>query len=56
VSTEVLPGQSMTIQSLANDFGVRVMPVREAIKDRELLRTLSLLFEKKKKGGQTWRF
>jgi DNA-binding GntR family transcriptional regulator len=31
ISAEILPGQAMTIQGLANDFGVSVMPVREAI-------------------------
>jgi len=31
ISAEILPGQSMTIQGLANDFGVSMMPVREAL-------------------------
>jgi DNA-binding GntR family transcriptional regulator len=31
ISAEILPGQAMTIQGLANDFGVSVMPVREAL-------------------------
>jgi len=29
ILAEMLPGQAMTIQSLADDFGVSIMPVRE---------------------------
>ena len=31
ISSEILPGQRMTLQGLANEFGVSVMPVREAL-------------------------
>ena len=31
ISAEILPGQVMTLQSLAKEFGVSVMPVREAL-------------------------
>jgi DNA-binding GntR family transcriptional regulator len=31
ISSEILPGQSMTLQGLAKEFGVSLMPVREAL-------------------------
>lgn len=51
ISAEILPGQVMTIQGLTDDFGVSVMPAREAIRDRKSLKILNLLSEQEKKGG-----
>jgi DNA-binding GntR family transcriptional regulator len=31
ISAEISPGQVMTLQGLAKEFGVSVMPVREAL-------------------------
>jgi DNA-binding GntR family transcriptional regulator len=31
ISAEILPGQVVTVQGLANEFGVSIMPVREAL-------------------------
>jgi DNA-binding GntR family transcriptional regulator len=31
ISAEISPGQNMTLQGLANEFGVSLMPVREAL-------------------------